>query len=134
MIKTVTRSYLINVFALWATTQYVGSLRLSGSWQMLLVLALGFTALHLLIKPIFKIFLGAINLLTLGLVDLLLDSGILYLLTFYFPFAAIVPWTFPGLTFEGIILPAVDFNIITGAILAALVINIIRGGLLVLVA
>lgn len=133
MIKAVIRSYLINIFALWATAQYIGSLRLPGDWQMFFLLALGFTALHLLVKPVLKIFLGPINFLSLGLVDLLLDGGILYLLTYYFPFAAIIPWIFPGLTFEGIIIPAIELNVITGAIAAALVINIIRGGLLVLV-
>ncbi len=126
MIKHVFRSYLINLFALWATSQFIGAFILSGGVQGLLIVGAGFTILHLLIRPLLSAILGTINFLTLGLVGLLLDSAILYGLTLYFPQVSVVPWDFPGGVVYGFILPPYSFGLILATILTALIINVIR--------
>lgn len=133
MVKSLIRTYLINVFALWAAASYLGSFHLSNGLQSLLLIGLGFTLLHLLIEPIVAMILGPINFLTLGLLGLVVDSAALYLLTLYFPQVSITAWNFPGANFSGFILPAFKFTQITGTVLSALVINIIRRLLVVLV-
>lgn len=132
MIKAVTRNYLINVFALWVTAQYVTGLHLSEGIKSLLIVGAGFTVLHLLLKPLLKLILGPINFLTLGLIGLFIDGGILYLLTLYFPQISVTGWFFPGLITDYFVLPAWDFNTITGTIVVALIINVIRSFLCLL--
>lgn len=132
MIKTVTRSYLINVFALWFVSQQIVGFVLQNGWKSLLIVALGLTLLHLVIKPIADLILGGVNFITLGVVGLLVDAAILYLLTLlpqasqFFPQVSITAWSFTGLTINGIVLPAYDFGIIGTTIVCAVVINLIR--------
>lgn len=126
MIKSLIRAYLINIFALWAAATYLGSFHLAHGAESLLLVGLGFTAIHLLIEPIIGLILGPINFLTLGAFGLVVDSVVLYLLTIYFPQVTVSAWNFPGANFSGFILPPFGFNLITGTILSALVINIIR--------
>ncbi len=126
MIKHVIRAYLINIFALWVAAQYIGGFHLAEGVKSLLIIGLGFTTLHLVLKPILKLFLGPINFLTLGLIDLVIDGGILYLLTLYFPQISIVSWTFPGFESSYLTLQSYDLGIIGTTIVSALVINVIR--------
>ncbi len=126
MIKSLVRNYLINIFALWVAAQYIGGFQVAEGWKSLLIVGAGFTALHLVLKPVLKIFLGALNFLTLGLIDLLIDGGILYLLTLYFPQVSISAWSFPGLTTDYLSLPVYDLNIILTTLVSAFVINVVR--------
>ena len=131
--KSLIRTYLINVFTFWVLSTYVGIMSFSDPWRSLLLLGLGFTFIHLFIKPILKLFTGPVNFITLGVVDLLTDAVILYLLTNYLPYARILPWSFSGFYSSGFNLPPMDFNVYTATVLCALFINIIRGALLVFV-
>lgn len=126
MIKLVTRSYLINIFSLWFVSNQVSGFVLQNGWQSLLMVAGGLTVLHLVIKPIADFALGGINFLTLGLVGLLVDAVLLYVLTIYFPQVSITAWSFAGLTINGIILPPYDFGVIGTTILCATIISAIR--------
>ncbi len=126
MVKKIIRSYLINIFALWVVSQYISGFHLNQGIRSLLLVGLGFTILHLVIKPILDLILGSINFLTLGLVGLLIDGGILYALTFYFPQISVSPWSFSGLKLSGIVIPPYDFNLILTIVICAAIINIIR--------
>ncbi len=133
MIKHLLRTYSINVVALWVTSIYIGSFHLANGIGSLFLAGIGFTLIHLTIGPIIRMVLGPVNFLTLGLVGLVVDSVILYVLTIYFPQINTSGWNFSGATIAGVILPPYEFNLITGTILSALVINIIRGGITLLV-
>lgn len=130
MIKTVTRSYAVNVFALWLVSQYVSGFQLAEGWKSLLIVSVGFTLLHLILKPILHFILGVLNFLTLGLIGLVIDAGLLYLLTIYFPQVTITNWYFPGLIYEGFIVPSYDFNMIGTTVVCAFIIGLIRSILL----
>lgn len=126
MIKSLIRSYLINLFALWVAAQYIGAFHLSEGLKSLLLIGAGFTLLHLVVRPVISAILGPINFLTLGLIGLVIDAAILFALTLYFPQVSIIPWLFPGLVIDGLIIPAIQFNSATATVLSAFVINIIR--------
>lgn len=126
MLKSLIRSYLINLFALWITASYIGSFHLTHGLESLLVVSLGFTLLYLIVVPIIHMIVGSINFLTLGLLGLAIDSAILYLLTLYFPQITISPWSFSGASFSGFVLPPFEFTLVSGTVLSALIINIIR--------
>lgn len=132
MVKSLIRAYLINLFALWITAAYIGAFHLNFGLQSVLLVGLGFTVLHLLVEPVVAMILGPINFLSLGLLGLVVDSAVLFLLTRYFPQISISAWSFPGASFSGFILPPFEFTTLTGTVLSALVINIIRRTLTVL--
>ncbi len=126
MIKGLVRSYLINLLAIWVVTQYIAGFHLADGLKSLLIVGAGFTALHLVLKPILKTFLGALSFLTLGLIDLVIDAGILYLLTLYFPQVWISTWSFPGFSSAYLALPPYELNIIATTVISALGLNVIR--------
>ncbi|MCL4397531.1 phage holin family protein [Patescibacteria group bacterium] len=126
MVKGLARSYLINLFALWVAAQYIGGFHLTEGWKSLLIVGAGFTTLHLILKPVLKIFLGALNFLTLGVIDLIIDAGILYALALYFPQVSLTPWYFPGLITDYLALPAYDLSLIAVTVISAFLINVIR--------
>lgn len=132
MIKSLIRAYLINIFALWITATYLGSFHLTHGAESLLLVGLGFTAIHLLIEPLIGLILGPINFLTLGTLGLVIDAAVLYLLTIYFPQVTVSAWSFPGASISGFVIPPFEFSLITGTVLSALVINIIRRTLTIL--
>jgi len=109
--------------------QYLGGFHINEGVKSLLLVALGFTLLHLLIKPILSKLLGSINFLTLGLVGLLIDGAILYALTMYLPQVSVSAWSFPGTVIEGFVVPAIDLNIWMSTVVTAFVINVVRQGL-----
>ncbi len=129
MIKSVIRSYLISLFALWVTASYIGSFHLANGFKSLLLVGLGFTFLHLLIRPIASLLLGPLNFLTLGLIGLVIDSFLLYGLTLYFPQVNITAWGFTGVEIQGFVIPPFNFSLITGTVLSAAIINVVRSTL-----
>jgi uncharacterized membrane protein YvlD (DUF360 family) len=129
MIKSLIRAYLINLFALWATSQLISGFHLAEGAKSLLLVAGGFTLLYLIVRPILQLFLGAFNFITFGLIGLVIDSGLLYALTLYFPQISISSWYFPGLVNEYLNLPSYEFNAITTTVIAAFIINVIRSSL-----
>ena len=127
MIKKIVRLYLINIFSLWVVSSYIEGFRLAEGVKSLLMVGAGFTFLHILVGPIVKTILGPINFLTLGIINLIVDGGLLYLLTIYFPQVSITPWTFPGFDFQGLIIPVIYLNFWAGTLVSAAIINLVRG-------
>ena len=105
----------------------VGGFHLSEALKSLLTVGAGFTFLHILVGPIVKMILGPINFLTLGLIGLIVDSGLLYLLTIYFPQVSITPWNFAGLNVSGFSIQPVSLNFWLSLVVSAAVINLVRG-------
>lgn len=126
MIKSLLRAYLVNLFSLWVVASYIGAFHLNDGLRSFLIVGAGFTLLHLFVKPVLSLITGPLNFLSLGLVGLTIDAAILYVLTLYFPQVSITAWNFPGAQIQGLVIPSVQFTVITATVLCALIINIIR--------
>lgn len=126
MIKGIIKAYLINIFALYATSSLVGSFRLANEGESLLLVGAGFTILYLVLRPILTVILGPLNFLTFGLIGLVADGGILYLLTLYFPQISVSSWMFPGFFWQSIAILPTQLNFIVTLVICAAIINIIR--------
>lgn len=74
-----------NLCALFAADRFVQGFSLSGNWKALLVTALIFTALNWILKPVLKLILGPVIVITLGLGALLVNAFLLKLLDFLSP-------------------------------------------------
>jgi uncharacterized membrane protein YvlD (DUF360 family) len=126
VIKRIIRTYLINLAALYLVSAYIGGFHLARGWQSLLEVGAGFTAIHLLLKPILGFITGPLNFLTFGLIGLIIDAGLLYLLTMFFPEVYITSWSFPGLNFPPLAIQPMFLNVAAVTVLCALIINLIR--------
>ena len=71
---------LINAAALWITAYFIPGVFFEGGIIPLLIAALIFTALNILLKPLFKLLFGPLIILTLGIFTLIINAGILLIL------------------------------------------------------
>lgn len=126
MIKTILRTFVINVFALWLASTYIGGFHVADGWRSLLIVGVGFTLVHTLIKPLLSVVLGPLNFITLGLVGALIDAGLLFGMTMYFPQISISAWIFPGLVTPYLAIPAIELNLVSSTIFSAIFIDVIR--------
>lgn len=125
--KKLLRSILINVYAFWLTSLAIAGFSYNGGWQTLVLAAIIFGVLNLLVRPLVKLFLLPINLLTLGLFGWLVNVLMLYLLTLLVPKIEIEAFDFPRFTYQGFIIPALSISRFYCAILASFLISIISG-------
>ncbi|HLD11517.1 MAG TPA: phage holin family protein [Patescibacteria group bacterium] len=123
--KTLVRSVLINMAAIWIATQLVEGMQLHGGLTSLLLAALLFGLMNLLLKPVISLLLLPINLLTLGIFSWVINVIMLYLLTKIFPALTLSSWFYPGYTYQGFVIPAFEVSILLTAIIASFIISVI---------
>ena len=76
---------LVNAAVLFLSAQYVPGIELVNDYRGIVLVAFALTALNFFLKPILKLILGPIIILTLGLGLLIVNALILYLLDFLSP-------------------------------------------------
>ena len=79
-----------------------------------------------IINPVFSLVLLPVNLMTFGLVSLILNGVLIYGLLKFLPDFRIGAYNFPGANIQGIIIPPMNFNQITTIILAAIIITFLQ--------
>ena len=79
IVKLIAR-ILINALALWVTAYFIPGVFFEGNIIPLLIAAVIFTALNMLLKPLFKLLFGPLIILTLGIFTLIINAGILLIL------------------------------------------------------
>ena len=99
---------LINALALLAVFYLVPETKFNGSWVELLEVALVLGLLNFLVKPVMKLFLGPLIVLTLGLFSLVLNAIIIWVVVQLFPALLIIPWGWP-LVWSTIIISVINF-------------------------
>ena len=129
MIKGLIRALLINSVGLFLASQLISGFHLSYGIHSIFIVAVAFTAIHIFVKPLLNLFLGPINLLTLGLVSLAIDTAILYSLSVFLPQISFSNWQFIGVSSSGIVIPPYNFNPIGSTIISAILINLVRSAL-----
>jgi putative membrane protein len=115
--KRLVRSFLFHVFALWFTSQILPGFIISGSWQTTLVAGLVLSLLMFVIKPFLKILFIPINIITFGLLSWVINVIVVYILTLIVAQIEITPWTFPGFTMWGFVIPSVSLTYVASLIL-----------------
>ena len=115
-IRKFIRSFVYSAIALYGTTQLIPGFQISPGISNLFVATLALTIFNLILRPILKLLLLPINLLTLGAFRWLVTIAILYLLTWFVPEVKLVNFSLSQIPFLGLFLP--DF--IVGKFIAAL--------------
>lgn len=123
--KALIRNYLINLGALWVTSQIIPSLSILGGFRGLFIAALTFMVANILLVPFLKIILLPLNLLTLGIFAWLANVLALYFLATVVPSFQLLPYNFTGFYYEGFIVPAINLSTFQTTIVVSLVIGFI---------
>lgn len=122
--KGVLRYYLINLVALWATTEVLPALSYTGGIKTLGIGAVVFSVINFALVPLLKVLLLPLNLLTLGFFAWLTNVIALYALTSFIPKFKLLPYHFPGFESGGFALPAFDLTAFWVAVLASILIGL----------
>jgi len=104
-VKKIFRSLVINLAALILVGEVIAGFRISGGYQGILFTAAVLTGIHFAIKPLIKLLLLPINLITLGAFRWVANVFSLYLVTLLIPYLEIFSFTFPGFSYQGFIIP-----------------------------
>ncbi len=122
--KTLLRYFLINLVAIWATSQIIQGVSYTGGFKTLAIASLAFMAINILLVPLLKILLLPLNLLTLGLFAWITNVLALFALTRIVPEIYLTPYYFPGFIYNGFILPGVNLSVFWVAVIASFLIGI----------
>lgn len=125
--RNLLRTYFFNTFSIWLASQILPTIILPKGWQPLLLIGLVLTILSTFVAPVIKILLIPINFMTLGLLSWLVHAVILYVLTIIMPEVEIIPWTFPGGSWSGFVIPPVRLTFPASLIVTSLVIAFCTG-------
>lgn len=103
--KRILRSLVINLGALILVSQAIAGFKISGGYQGILFTTAVLTGVNLAIKPLIRLLLLPINLITLGAFRWVANVFSLYLVTLLVPYLEIFGFTFPGFSYQGFIMP-----------------------------
>lgn len=123
--KTLLRSFLINLVSLYATTIYIPGLSYTGGIKSLGVGALAFMLINFILVPLLKILFLPLNLLTVGLFGWLINVLALFALTTIVSEFKLAPFSFSGASIAGMTIPAMDLTTFWVAVVASFMIGVI---------
>lgn len=123
--KHLIRQYLINLGALWATTEILPALTVSGEIRGVLIGALALMLTNIFLVPLLKVLLLPLNLLTLGLFAWLSNVLALYFLTITLPYFQVSSYQFLGFTYQGFVIPSFNLSPFFVVVLASLILGFI---------
>lgn len=122
--RTLLRHYVITLFSFWAVVRMVPGIELTGGGpQTFLIGAAILFGLNLLVKPVLKIALLPITVLTLGMTFILINTLIFYGLDYLMPELYLKKWDFNGVAFQGVDIPSLPFGIIATYILGGTLVS-----------
>lgn len=124
--KSLLRTYLINVVALWATTQILPALVITDGLRGFVIASAAFMGANILLIPLLKILLLPLNLLTVGLFSWLANVIALYLLVAIIPSFKVSSYYFSGFNYDGFSFPALDLSPFLVVIVASFLIGFIH--------
>lgn len=108
--KYLLRLFIFHVFALWFISELYGGLVIQDGIFNVLTAGFVLTGLMFVVKPMLKILFIPINFITFGLANWFINVTILFLLTLILPAVIIREYMFPGLSWQGFMIPSINFN------------------------
>jgi len=105
--KKIFRIILVNFFALWLVNRiFPAAIDFQWQWKTLFLAAIALGLIDFAVKPLIKLLLLPITLLTLGTFRWVVNVLVLYLVTAVVPGFAIQAFGFPGFSYQGFSIPA----------------------------
>lgn len=100
------KTWVFYMVAIWIIKELIPAFIVGGGWIHILIAGGILAILMLFVRPIIKILFIPINFLTLGLISWVVNVLVIYLLTLMAPNVSIIPWVYPGWTWQGFIIPS----------------------------
>ncbi|MDP2671471.1 MAG: phage holin family protein [bacterium] len=122
--KKLARNLILSAFAFLLVSSFYKGIAYT-DLQTLALAGIVFAVLTQFVKPILKLLALPFNLLTFGLMSVLTNIFILYLVTFFIQGFSIVSFNFGGLSVSGFILPAFQLTPLFSIFLASFLIGLI---------
>lgn len=122
--KSLLRSLFVNALVLYFAILVYPGIVYNGQLKTLLLAALTLTLLNNFIKPVIKLLLLPINLITLNLFGWVANVITLFLVTVLVSGFEVVPFHFEGITTNGFVVPSMDLSLVISFILGSLLISL----------
>ncbi len=131
--KSIIRSFLINLSSLWLVSQIGSGFYLKNGYETLFLTAFVLGLVNLFIRPLINILLLPINILTLGMLRWTVNVITLYLVTLIVQDFKILSFNFPGISFNFLNIPSFSSTGILAFLLTSFILSFISGFLFWLV-
>lgn len=129
IMKSIIRNIAFYSFALFAVSQILVGVKVSGGFWGYILGGIVLTLLFLVIKPILSIITLPLKIITLGAFSYLINVIILYLLTIFITSITITAFTFNGFSFAGFVVPNISLNNFFAFVVSSVLLSVIIGGL-----
>lgn len=123
--KKLLRIFLINLFALWSSSYLIAGFEIKNGVESFLKAAFFFSLINIFLKPLLKLLLLPINLLTLGLFSWILNVMLIYILTLIVPQVQVHPFDFPGFAYQGFVIPPIHFDLFWTFVVSSFIISLV---------
>lgn len=124
--KKLLRILTINFFSLWLTARiFPAAISYQENWQTLFGAAAALGLVNLVIKPLIKLLLLPITILTLGAFRWVINVLGLYFVTFLVPGFSILAFDFAGLSYRGFTIPSFHASLISAYIILSFALSLI---------
>ena len=120
------KSILLTLAAFFATKSLVPTISMGPDFKNTALVLLGFWIISQVVNPIFSLVLLPINLLTFGMVALILNIAFLFALINFLPGFSIGAYYFPGAQIQGVYISPFSFNQIETVILFAAILTFLQ--------
>jgi putative membrane protein len=124
-VKTVLRAIFLNMVILYLAVMIYPGLSLDGSIRTLFLATIGLTLLNRIVRPMIKLLLLPINLITLGFFGWVSHVATLFILTRVVSGVTVSFYYFPGLSYNGFAVPAMNISTFASYFLASITISLL---------
>lgn len=128
--RRILRALFVNILVLYLVTAFYQGLSYDQSLQTLILAAAVFWLLNKIVKPMIKLLLLPINVLTLGLFGWVAHVITLFLLTELVSGMAVKAFYYPGFSYQGFVIPGMQISLLMSYVLGSLLISLVKGAVL----
>lgn len=128
--KTILRAIFLNLVTLYLVALFFPGLSISNKLLTYLSAAVVWTLINKIVKPIIKLLLLPINLITLGLFAWVANVITLFMLGSFIKGVVIQAFTFSGLNYQGFTIPSIHLNILFAYITTSIVLSLVHSALI----
>jgi len=116
--------------SLYITSLIIKGFIIKTDWQSLIIASFILAVVYYLLTPLIKLVLLPFNILTLGLISIIVYVLLFNFVINKFNLVTIHSWVFSGYNFAGISIPKIEFNywltLITSSMLYSTIINLLE--------
>jgi len=118
------KSLIITAVSFYLAYQLVSTTKIGQDPKNILLIIGGLWVISHIINPVFSLVLLPLNLITFGLISLILNVGFVFALLNFLPGFTISAFNFKGANIDGIILPPIELNTVGTILIFALIITV----------